>query len=380
MFRTPLTPIVLGVPLDLGGTVLLEIVLGVLYAVSIVAWSAVALSFGRLPALLAAVLLVVYPPYATLFHQASSDAVFAAGLALWAWLLVRTLATPSTGRFVALGAGIAVLVLIRPANQVLLPAILVPLLVPVAWRQRAKWAAICLAAALVPLGAWAVHNAARYDEPSVARGGKAWVPFLRVFLADRTISPENGEDSRRLGDLVEREVLAKEPHASLDVPLDAYLTHGSNYEVVRLIALSDRVYGRDDNYDVLFDSALEAIRENPGTYVRGVADTLWEFLRQQPLREDIEPRHRPRRSRLRPPSRPTASSSRTHRRRCSSRECRTASCGARPTTSTRARSPILRSHGPTRSGRSATGRSCARCGHGTPTSPRARGSTPSPSC
>ena len=290
VFRTPITPIVLGVPLDLGGTVALEVVLGVLYAVSIVAWSAVALTFGRLPALLAAVLLIIYPPYATLFHQASSDAVFAAGLALWAWLLARTLATPTTGRFVALGAGIAALVLIRPANQVLLPAILVPLLVPVAWRQRTKWAAICLAAALVPLGAWAVHNAVRYDEASVARGGRAWVPFLRVFLADQTISPENGDASRRLGDLVEREVLAKDPHAALEVPLDAYLTHGSNYEVVRLIALSDRVYGREENYDVLFDSALEAIRENPGTYVRGVADTLWEFLRQQPLREDIAPR------------------------------------------------------------------------------------------
>ena len=32
-----------------------------------------------------------------------------------------------------------------------------------------------------------------------------------------------------------------EPHAALDVPLDAYLRHGSNYETVRLIALSDRV-------------------------------------------------------------------------------------------------------------------------------------------
>ena len=287
VFRTPLTPIVLGVPLDLGGSALLEAVLGLLYATSIVAWSATALAFGRLPALLSAALLLVYPPYATLFHQASSDAVFATGLALWALLLARTLQRPSTARFAALGLGIAALVLIRPANQVLLPAILVALLVPVAWKQRLRWSAICLAAALLPLGAWAVHNSVRYDETSVARGGRAWVPFLRVFLADRTIAPENGEASRRLADLIEREVLAKDPHASLDVPLDGYLRHGSNYEVVRLIALSDEVLGRDENYDVLFDSAVEAIREHPGTYVRGVADTFWEFLVQEPLREDI---------------------------------------------------------------------------------------------
>ena len=59
---------------------------------------------------------------------------------------------------------------------------------------------------------------------------------------------------------------------------------------MRLIALSDRVYGTDENYDVLFDSALEAIREHPGTYMRGVADAFWEFLGQAPLREDVGPR------------------------------------------------------------------------------------------
>ena len=67
------------------------------------------------------------------------------------------------------------------------------------------------------------------------------------------------------------------------MPLAAYLENGSNYETVRLIALSDRVYGKDENYDVLFDSALEAIREHPGTYARGVADAFWEFLTQAPL-------------------------------------------------------------------------------------------------
>ena len=51
LFRTPLTPIVVGLPLDLGGIWLLEVVFGLLYATSILAWSATALSFGRIPAL-----------------------------------------------------------------------------------------------------------------------------------------------------------------------------------------------------------------------------------------------------------------------------------------------------------------------------------------
>lgn len=287
VFRTPLTPLAVGIPMDLGGTALLEVVFGLLYALTILAWSATALTFGRVPALFSAVLLLGHPGYATLYHQASSDAVFATGIALWALVLARTLAHPSGWRFAAIGLGIAALVLIRPANQILLPAVLVPLLTSVAWRRRAQWSAVCLAAVLVPLGAWAVHNGIRYDDMTVARGGRAWVPFLRVFTADKTIAPENGSASRRLAELIEQEVLAKEPYRSPKVPLDAYLRNGSNYETVRLIALSDRVLGRGENYDVLFDSALEAIRRQPGTYLRGVSDVFWEFLVQRTLREDV---------------------------------------------------------------------------------------------
>ena len=59
---------------------------------------------------------------------------------------------------------------------------------------------------------------------------------------------------------------------------------------MRLIALSDRYLGRDSNYETIFDSAIEAIRAHPGTYVRGVADVFWQFLMQAPIREGIVPR------------------------------------------------------------------------------------------
>jgi hypothetical protein len=290
LFRTPLTPLAVGLPLDLGGTFTLEVAFGVLFAVSVVAWTATALTFGRVPALATAGLLLVYPGWATLYHQASSDAVFATGLAVWALVLARALRRPTTGGFVALGAGIAVLTLIRPANQVLLPAVLVPLLAAASWRRRLTWVAACLAAAALPLAGWAVHNDVRYDDLTVARGGRAWVPFLRVWLDDRTITPENGPASRRLAGLIQDHVLTEEPFAGLRVPLDAYLQNGTNYETVRLIALSDRYFGRSDNYGVIFDSAVEAIREHPGTYARGVADVFWEFLMQRPIREGVAPR------------------------------------------------------------------------------------------
>lgn len=289
LFRTPLTPFVVGLPLDLGGIILLEVVFSLLFAASVVAWSATALTFGPIPAVASAALLLVYPSWATLYHQASSDAVFATGLALWALVLARALRRPRTGGFVALGAGIAVLVLIRPANQVLLPAVLVPLLAVASWRRRLVWVAACFAAAVFPLAGWAVHNEIRYDDRTVTRGGRAWVPFLRVFT-EGSISPEYGPASRRLGELVRNEVLDEQPFRALRVSLDAYFGNGTNYETVRLIALSDSVLGRNSNYDVLFDSAVEAIRDDPGGYARGVADVFWEFLMQRPLRENVAPR------------------------------------------------------------------------------------------
>jgi len=290
VFRTPVTPFVLGVPLQLGGVDALVPVFGALFVVSVVAWAAVAATFGRAAAVVMSVLLLGYTGYAGLFHQASSDAIFATGLACWALLLARTLERPSGWRFVALGAGIAGLVLIRAANEILLPLALLPLVAAVPWRRRVAWSAACLAAAVLPLAAWAAVNGVRYDSTSVQRGGRAWVPFLRVFTDDRTVEPGNGDASRRLGELVQREVLEKEPFAPLGVTLEDYFANGSNYETVRLIALSDRVLGRDENYGVLFESALEAIREHPRTYTRGVADTYWDFLMQAPLREDVAPR------------------------------------------------------------------------------------------
>ncbi len=57
-----------------------------------------------------------------------------------------------------------------------------------------------------------------------------------------------------------------------------------------MIALSDRVFGWDSDYDTLFDASLEAIRADPWPYVEGVGETFWDFLTQ---RYAPEPRERP---------------------------------------------------------------------------------------
>jgi hypothetical protein len=288
VFRTPIAPLVTGIPMWLGGARLTEIVFAVLYALSILGWAWAVTPISRRAALASALVLLVTPTYAGLFHEVSSDPVFAFLFAWWAGAVVRAWKTGATSWLVGVGVGVALLTLCRPAAQVaLLACVLVPLLARRGVRPIAVGVAISLAAALLPLGAWALHNAVRYDDFTVARGSKAWVPFFRVGGA---VDPSNGDASRRLAGAVEREVLPLPPYASRGVDVQTYFRGLGNLEVIRMIALSDRVFGWDSDYDVLFDASLETIRADPWWYVRGVADTFWQFLSQ---RYAPEPRERP---------------------------------------------------------------------------------------
>src|ERR671935_96765 len=95
LFRTPVPAVVDGAALDVAGGFFAEPLLAVLFAGSVVAWSAAARSFSTRAALLVAVALLVYPAYGLMFHEISSEPIFAAAFALWAWLVVRAARSPS---------------------------------------------------------------------------------------------------------------------------------------------------------------------------------------------------------------------------------------------------------------------------------------------
>ena len=263
LFRTPLTPVVSGVLLDPFGGALAEPVCAILYAGSIVAWAVAGSAFGPRVALVTGLALLAYPGYALMFHELASETVFAATFALWALLVTRAATTPSLGRFVLVGLGIALLALARPGNAVLLVFALLPLTLAVAWRQRLGWAAAVALAAVLPLAAWTVHNGLRFDKYTLARGGNAIIPFYRAFITDRIVSPENGPDSRRLGRAVEQHLLTREPYRSYGVTLDDVFESGSFRIHEDLYLLSDQVFGWDSDYAILRNAGIEAVRKHP---------------------------------------------------------------------------------------------------------------------
>jgi hypothetical protein len=282
--RTPVASLIVGGLLDFGGGALAEPVVSLLYAVSIVAWYLAARRFGGRAAVLTVVVLLAYPGYGIIFHELSSDAVFAAAFAGWSYLAIRVLFSPSVRGFALVGTGVGILALIRPGNQILLVLALLPLLLRAPWRTRLFSAAAFVAPAVVLLAGWAVHNGIRYDNYTVARGGNATVPFYRVFVTDRIVRPSNGPATRELARVVQRDLLPKEPYRSYGITLDDFFNEASSRMEVDLLSLSDRLKGWHSNYRWLRDVGFEAVRTHPGDYASGVVSSTWGLLTQAVFR------------------------------------------------------------------------------------------------
>ena len=327
--RGPLAALGVGVPLEIGGWAA-EIWLALLYAFSIVAWGRVALIFGARAAVVTSVLLLVSPGYGILFHQLSSDSLFAAAFAGWALLLARAIGKPSVKAFAVVGVATGALVLVRPSNQVLLVMALIAVFVRAPWRDRLSWAAASFIASVVVSQSWHVFATWRWDSavalkpstglvggavvlvPLLARGpwrsrsaiaiGLLVVAFVAVrgwptksptqyvraveqnwsnqflyrsFELDRIIRPQNGAASRRLAEVVRRDLLHREPYRSYGVDVNEFFASGS-----------DRVFGDLTGVAPPADLAgatREAIRRHTGTFAASIGRTIWQEVALRPV-------------------------------------------------------------------------------------------------
>lgn len=290
VMRTPITPLTIGIPLHIGGPWLLEVVMGLLFAMSILAWSKVALCFGRFAALATAVVLLAYPPYGSLFHAAASDGVFAAAFALWALALVSVARDPATWKLAVLGAGVVGVFLTRPAGGVLIAFVLFPLVLAGSLGRRVVHTAAFAVVTAALLVGWMGYNAVRYDDFTLTRQRAAWVPFGGAY-ADREIRAENGPASRKLAQAVERHILTAPAYRRVGVDVETYFNSPSNYEFIHLLALSDRVWGWSSDYRTLEQAAGEAGAEDSGGLgLRGIGRRMRLMLDFRYSRDASRPR------------------------------------------------------------------------------------------
>jgi Glycosyltransferase family 87/Dolichyl-phosphate-mannose-protein mannosyltransferase len=327
--RGPLSALGVAAPLELGGWAA-EVWLALLYALSIVAWAKVAHAFGPRAAIATSVLLLVHPGYAILFHQLASDSLFAATFAVWVVLLTAAVRRPSRTAFALAGAGMGVLVLVRPGNQVLIVMALLPLVLRAPWRERLEWVAAFFIPAVVIAQSWRVFADLRWHDAVTLRPSTGLfalalllVPFLlprqwlrpalavvavlvvvgvavkgvpgaspgqyarsfvrnesnqflyRSFELDRIMLPDNGPASRHLAGVVERKLLTREPYRSYGVDTHEFFASGS-----------DRIFG-DLTWAAspadLSAATREAISTHPGTFASSIGHTFWDQLANRPV-------------------------------------------------------------------------------------------------
>jgi hypothetical protein len=284
LFRTPVAPLFHGLLLQGGQAGLDEVLMGILFCVSILVTYRIGLLWSRRGAWLASLALALYPPYGSIYHLVSSEGLFSVALILWTWFILATLAEPTLKRFFAHAAWVFLLVLIRPSAQIFLAFSAFPFLLPgITWAGKLKRSAAFLLASLVLLLGYSSYNLVRYSDFTVSRSSKAQIPLYRIFVQDKLpIRAENGPASAQLVQAIEHDLLPREPYRSYQIDLASFLSSGDSRMWGDLVSLSDRTWGWDSDYATLYAAALETIHRHPWPYVKGVIRSWGGVLIRNP--------------------------------------------------------------------------------------------------
>lgn len=276
--RTPVVPLFFGSLNLADGALLTEIVLGIMYAGAVALVYRIGSEFNRQTGLCSVFLLLLFTPWAYLFHQVNGDGVFAFLFVVWVYAIFKTSKDPRPSHFFWHGIFVGLLVLTRPAAQVFVLFALYPFFLGgLGWRPKVLRTLLFLFTFTAVWFSYASYNYLRYDHFAIAQGRHH--PFPKLFKKYRLIAPENGPASREVARLIEENLLSTGLYKRFDVTLDEVFDSGSaviHYDIIKLVE------EHAEQPRILRKAALEAILANPARYAKLMAYDVITTYSQHP--------------------------------------------------------------------------------------------------
>lgn len=273
--RTPVAPLLFGTTISIGGVFFTEVILAIIYCVSILGIYYIGSQYNRKLGIIIAVLVNFYPAYGQRFHAIETESPSAFILIILCVLFFNAINSPRSWKFILLGFITVILSLTRPDHVVFLalgasPLIFLSNRFRSVEKIRFSLYFIIITSSLLLL--WSAYNFVRYDDFTISRGGDAHIPLQRAFEFSHTVMAENGPASANLVDVVQTELLTKEPYKSYGIDVNTFFAKGTERMFYDLPGLSDLHYGWDSDYSQLKKVGIEALIAHPVAYI-------WSYIK-----------------------------------------------------------------------------------------------------
>jgi len=280
----PVTPLVTGFILFLGGPILLEISLSLAFCFVNFATYTIASIWGRILGIISVIILCLFQPYIHIFHQASSDAIYAALLMLFFLVSFRFLHSQNYKTTIVIGL-VAFLVYFTRSSGLFLfvfwPSILVLLgLFGLKRSIRHAVAFSCICAIL--WSCWATYFFITVDSFRT-NFNSTFLSMVKVHTHDEIFYPENGPVSKQLSQIIKKNIEEGKYKDVVDyrgrslTDFETFRTGGARS--IGLLLLAPRAqYSIEESDRLIKKAVVEAILSHPRLYLRGLIRNLHENL------------------------------------------------------------------------------------------------------
>ena len=280
LHRTPIFPMFLGWFSNIGGPSLLEFLAGLSFVVSVLLVYRIGSYYSTVSGIISGALILIYPAYGAIYHFIGSEFLTSLVFLSWVYLVVCSEKNFDLKIYIISGILAGILIWIRPGNQIFILFCIYPFFLKnVSLKLKTQACFTFILFVSIFHFSLSSYNYMRYDYFGLASGFKG-TPFLKVFVKDKLVKPENGPVSKALGELVERELLGKIPYSAEKVTIENFFENPTARKWFDILILSEK--GLLPGSNPLREIAIEAIMANPAKYLLyNIRDILVLLTKEQ---------------------------------------------------------------------------------------------------